>query len=107
MAHSIEDPLSSALRGFSQQLTSISLQSIVVGQELFWPNNPTANTQLPFWPNLISFQLTYGIATPYGEWYFERGPAEDTEFGLSDANTYDQYPDYLRPPVADRYPDQF
>ncbi|KAJ5640651.1 hypothetical protein N7528_000276 [Penicillium herquei] len=73
----IEDPLSSSLRDFSQQLTSMRLENIVVAKELFWPINPTDDTKLPTWSNLTHVELGHGITTPSGGWYFERDPEED------------------------------
>ncbi|KAJ5732551.1 hypothetical protein N7493_004032 [Penicillium malachiteum] len=68
---------SPALRDFSQQLTFMRLQDIVVGKELFWPINSTDDLSLPSWPNLTYVDLQYGITTPSGEWLFERDPEED------------------------------
>ncbi|KAJ5919201.1 hypothetical protein N7466_010144 [Penicillium verhagenii] len=78
----IEDPLSSSLRDFSQQLTSMSLIDIVVGKELFWPINSmdVDDMQLPSWPNLTTIYIECGITTPSGEWLFERDPSEDDDF---------------------------
>ncbi|PKX95425.1 uncharacterized protein P174DRAFT_419363 [Aspergillus novofumigatus IBT 16806] len=75
----VEDLLSAQLRGFSQQLTSLSLQYAVVGKELFWPVNTDENRQLPFWPNLTTFRLEYRDTSPSGEWHFETGRIEEVE----------------------------
>lgn len=104
-----EDPLSSRLRDFSQQLTAIHLEDIVVGKELFWPIAPKDDTQLPSWPKLTSFRLQYTITTPSGGWYFERNPAEEGEDadGGGDSDLEDQYSrmqEHLRPPLEDRFP---
>ncbi|GFF89698.1 hypothetical protein IFM47457_08237 [Aspergillus lentulus] len=77
----MDDLFSAQLRGFSQQLTSLSLQYAVVGKELFWPATTDENSRLPFWPNLTTFRLEYRDTSPSGEWYFEIGPIEEVEEG--------------------------
>jgi hypothetical protein len=93
----IEDLFSAQLRNFSQQLTSLSLDA-VIGKELFWPVNDHGNTQLPYWPNLTRFRLSYGGTSPSGEWYFERDPDEDVNIIL---------PHYLQQLPEDQRPRHF
>lgn len=71
-----EDPLSLHLWKFSQQMTSIDLEEITIGKELFWPLRCKNDLHLPFCPNLASFCLEYNL-TPSGGWYFEADPEED------------------------------
>lgn len=89
----MDDLFSAQLRGFSQQLTSLSLQYAVVGKELFWPATTDENSRLPFWPNLTTFRLEYRDTSPSGEWYFEIGPIEEVEEGGA-----------VRPLRQNRYP---
>jgi hypothetical protein len=111
-----EDPLSSSLRSFSQQLTHLCLEDIVVGKELFWPSNSNDDdndddgSQLPHWSNLTLFYLTYTTTTPSGQWYFERDPnASEDEDDDDDDENYDSdsMEDYLMPPEEDRFPNLF
>jgi hypothetical protein len=71
------DSLSIALH----QLESIELSNIMIGPELFWPADASKST--PFWPNLVTFTLSYQPATSSGKWLFESDPAWDHEFDVS------------------------
>ncbi|GIK07117.1 hypothetical protein Aspvir_002772 [Aspergillus viridinutans] len=99
----IEDLFSAQLRAFSQQLTSLSLDSAVIGKELFWPVNDDGNPQLPYWPNLTILSLDYQPTSPSGEWYFERDPNEDLGFEV-DEREETLLPDYLQPAPEDQRP---
>ena len=74
------DPLSDRLRTFSQQLTSISLEDIVISSELFWPTN-SDSVQFPHWPHLTSFELVFQPITPSGNWLFDRDPMAEVYSG--------------------------
>jgi len=67
--------LSIALHQLSQQLESIELSNIMIGPELFWPEDASKSTSTPLWPRLITFDLNYQPATSSGEWLFESDPA--------------------------------
>jgi hypothetical protein len=63
----IHDPCSSALRTFSQRLTTLTL-SARVDPTLFWPSEENAIP--PSWPHLKSLNVTFDMVAPSGEWYF-------------------------------------
>ncbi|KAJ5747190.1 uncharacterized protein N7511_008886 [Penicillium nucicola] len=69
------DPLQINSRVFSSRLTRITLSKITIGKELFLSQVVDAETE-PLWPNLISFELNYAIASPSGEWLFQRHPGD-------------------------------
>lgn len=74
------DALSTSLRIFSQQLTSLYLSSLVISSEFFWPlDSDLTPGNAPHWPNLTSLRIEYCTVTPYGEWLFERDPDEEIE----------------------------
>jgi hypothetical protein len=101
----IEDPLSAGFRRFSQQLTTVTLNHVTVGRELFWPVN--TKDEPPFWPNLTTFVLEYTMVTPSGKWLFERNPEDDEdEWRVSyseDERRYMHMPDHLLPPTEDQF----
>jgi hypothetical protein len=106
----MEDPLCARLRQFSQQLTTINLENITVGKELFWSLN--INEETPFWPNLTKFWMKYTAVTPSGEWLFERDPEEDPNDWQIDhsyeENLYENMmPEHLLPPIEDRFHETF
>ena len=70
-----KDILSLALHKLSHHLKSITLRSIMIGPELFWPAN--TNQRISTWPNLTTFVMDYQPATTSGEWLFENDPAWD------------------------------
>ena len=71
------DPLSNSLRTFSQQLTSIYLEHIVISSEFFWPlSSDVAPIDSPHWPHLTTVNILFMPVTPSGQWLFERDPAE-------------------------------
>ncbi|RHZ64675.1 hypothetical protein CDV55_106551 [Aspergillus turcosus] len=101
----LEDLFSAQLRDFSQQLTIFSLNHAVTGKELFWPVNDDGNTQLPYWPNLTIFRVSFRGTSPSGQWYFERDPNEDVGEESDEAERPllpDLLPGYLQPPPEDR-----
>ncbi|KAL2818074.1 hypothetical protein BJX63DRAFT_83196 [Aspergillus granulosus] len=67
------DALSIALHCLSQQLVTLSLSDIMISPELFWPPGSTTESP-PSWPKLMSYRLEYTMATPSGDWLFERDP---------------------------------
>lgn len=70
------DPLSSAIRVFSQGLTELSLR-IIADSTLFWPQSPAEIE--PSWPNLKHLFVEFHPSTPRGSWYFAgpRGEGAD------------------------------
>ncbi|KAE9362878.1 hypothetical protein N431DRAFT_565013 [Stipitochalara longipes BDJ] len=76
-----EDPLSSELRAFSQQLTDLRLSDMTIGPEFFWPSaaSQTSDSLLPHWPHLTSLAISCTPITPSGQWLFERDPDEELE----------------------------
>ena len=60
-------PFSTAIRTFSENLTSLTL-SAHVDSTLFWPLEEPAT--LPSWPNLTTLDITISLVTPSGELYF-------------------------------------
>lgn len=72
------DPLSNSLRTFSQQLTSIYIEHIVISSEFFWPLGSNAEPKnAPYWPHLTTLGIFFMPVTPSGLWLFERDPAEE------------------------------
>ncbi|KAG4439138.1 hypothetical protein IFR05_005375 [Cadophora sp. M221] len=67
----IFDPLSAALRVYSQQLVSLELLGCV-DQTLFWPGEREVGIE-PFWPRVKNLKATFHPAAPSGRWYFQ-GP---------------------------------
>jgi hypothetical protein len=61
------DPCSSALRIFSQRLTTLTL-SARVDPTLFWPSEE--NSIPPSWPHLKFLDITFDMVAPSGKWYF-------------------------------------
>jgi hypothetical protein len=75
------DPLSTALRSFSQSqnLTPLILAG-VFDSSLFWPPlQQPSNSPVPSWPNLKSLTVTFDITTPSGHWYFTDQSGSDPE----------------------------
>lgn len=70
-----EDSLSIALNRFTQRL---KINNIMIGPEFFWPPdkfNPRSTVS----NSLTSLELQYAVATPAGEWLFEREPRDEDE----------------------------
>lgn len=61
------DPFSSALRMFSQRLTTLTL-SAHIDPTLFWPSEQNAIP--PSWPHLKFLDITFNMVAPSGKWYF-------------------------------------
>jgi hypothetical protein len=76
-----QDPLSTNLRAFSQQLTDLTLADITIGAEFFWPSaaSQTSDSLPPHWPHLTSLIINYTPITPSGQWLFERDSNEEEE----------------------------
>jgi hypothetical protein len=84
-----QDPLSSNIRAFSQQLTHLTLADITIGAEFFWPSaaSQTSDSPSPHWPHLTSLTINYTPITPSGQWLFERDPNEE--------EVYFEWDDYM------------
>jgi hypothetical protein len=80
------DPLSTAMRTFSQRLTTLTL-SAHVDSTLFWPHEPSAAP--PFWPCLKSLDVAFSMVAPCGAWYFTGPQAIEAAHG--DASTYSEF----------------
>ncbi|KAK5149239.1 hypothetical protein BJ546DRAFT_970524 [Cryomyces antarcticus] len=66
------DTLSASFRTFSQSQSLVSLTICgVVGPDIFWPAQVNAGSP-PTWPSLEIFAVTFNIAAPSGDWYFQR-----------------------------------
>ncbi|KAF2819069.1 hypothetical protein CC86DRAFT_150510 [Ophiobolus disseminans] len=90
------DPFSTALRTFSQNLTSFTL-SAHLDSAIFWPVEK--DIAAPFWPYLRTLNVTFDMLTPTGEWYFTgTRPADhlddDPERGIIGGDTNDSDFDY-------------
>ncbi|KIM95401.1 hypothetical protein OIDMADRAFT_95495, partial [Oidiodendron maius Zn] len=104
------DPLSNSLRTFSQQLTSIYIEHIVISSEFFWPlGSDAAPIDPPHWPYLTTLNILFLPVTPSGQWLFERDPAEevidDEEDRTRDLSLH--YEPERLPPREDWYIDHF
>lgn len=86
------DPLSSALRVISQNLTELDLQ-VIADSTLFWPPPSTAETDSTpsSWPNLKRLAIEFHPSTPSGSWYFD-GPRDVKTDAVGYAVTDDHYP---------------
>lgn len=67
------DPLSSAIRIFSQGLSRLDLRTIA-DSTLFWRSSPSEPE--PSWPNLKHLSVEFHPSTPKGTWYFA-GPRRE------------------------------
>ena len=75
------DRFSTSLRIFSQQLTSLTIDLTVISSEFFWPLDSDLTPQnTPYWPYLTSLTIFYIPVTPYGDWLFERDPAQEADY---------------------------
>jgi hypothetical protein len=63
------DPFSSALRTFSQNVTTLDLDA-QLDSTLFWPSPDEENTTIPAWPHLRNLDIKLSMVSPSGEWYF-------------------------------------
>ncbi|KAL8933990.1 MAG: hypothetical protein Q9211_005469, partial [Gyalolechia sp. 1 TL-2023] len=67
------DRLSRAIHtvSLSSNLTCITLDSLVISPDLYWPtDSPTP----PMWPHLRHFHVSFNMTAPDGTWYFQRDP---------------------------------
>jgi hypothetical protein len=76
------DPLSTALRVFSQNLTSMHLTACV-DSTIFWPSPHETNAVTPQWPHLKELYVNFSMLTPSGDWYFT-GPNYDPDNDVFD-----------------------
>ncbi|KAI0127169.1 hypothetical protein BJ170DRAFT_722234 [Xylariales sp. AK1849] len=75
-----EDALSLSLRNFSQNgVRNLSLRGFVIGDEFFWPRDPSPATELPHWACLRVLNIDYRLATPSGVWRFEHCQTPDRD----------------------------
>lgn len=63
------DPFSAGLRSFSQHLTALTL-SAHLDSTLFWPSDNETKAVAPIWPFLQTFDVTFNMVAPSGQWYF-------------------------------------
>ncbi|KAK2796009.1 hypothetical protein FQN51_009555 [Onygenales sp. PD_10] len=84
------DPLSSALRVFSQRLTELDLR-VYADSSLFWPSPGESDTAPPFWPYLKRLSVAFQPASPSGVWYFQ-GPDGEGRDAVGYEVTKDHYP---------------
>ncbi|KAF1947370.1 hypothetical protein EJ02DRAFT_440227 [Clathrospora elynae] len=63
------DPLSTAIRTFSQNLTVLKL-SAHFDLTLFWPSPDDENAVVPSWPHLKNLEVGFNMIAPSGDWYF-------------------------------------
>jgi hypothetical protein len=73
------DLFSISLRGFSQQLTSLTITKVVFSSEFFFlpPKSDLKAQNAPHWPLLTTLKIFFSPVTPSGEWLFEGDPAEE------------------------------
>lgn len=64
------DTLNSALRVFSQNLTTLDI-SACLDTSIFWPGHHEINAETPHWPFLRILKVTLRVVLPFGYWYFE------------------------------------
>ncbi|GME35774.1 hypothetical protein M1816_003908 [Neofusicoccum parvum] len=88
---SVYDPLSSAVRDFSQRLVELDIRA-VCDQSLFWPE-ASSTVDPPYWPHLRRLHVEFNAATPRGSWYFtdprgEMTPASDARGFRVEAEHY-------------------
>ncbi|KAL2813094.1 hypothetical protein BJX63DRAFT_394909 [Aspergillus granulosus] len=100
------DALSIALHRLSQQLVTLTLSDIMIGSELFWPPGSSTNPP-PSWPKLTSYHLEYTMATPSGEWLFERDPRWVDTVWSREQDVELRYPDPMIPAAQDRLKDSW
>tara|TARA_R110002003_G_scaffold45_20_gene3655 strand:- start:14001 stop:15425 length:1425 start_codon:yes stop_codon:yes gene_type:complete len=80
------DPFSAALRMFSQNLTTLTLNAHL-DSTLFWPSPDEQDALNPSWPHLKSLDVEINMISPSGDWYFT-GPRpadhedDDAERGI-------------------------
>ncbi|KAI0407030.1 hypothetical protein F4802DRAFT_555403 [Xylaria palmicola] len=65
------DPLTTAYRKATQQMTIVDAHGLLGTPELFWPKKLSADSPEPVWPRLKYMELYYHILNPSGEWLFE------------------------------------
>jgi hypothetical protein len=63
------DPFSAALRMFSQNLTTLTLNGHL-DSTLFWPSPDEKDALNPSWPHLKSLDVEINMIAPSGDWYF-------------------------------------
>ncbi|KAH7419634.1 hypothetical protein BKA64DRAFT_699660 [Cadophora sp. MPI-SDFR-AT-0126] len=97
------DPLSAALRVYSQNLFTWEVLG-VVDQTLFWPGEDEGGS-MPFWPRLRILKVIFHSAAPSGRWYFEGPKGEgrtDEGFKIEDRH----YPPVEKQEGDDEWDDQ-
>lgn len=111
-----EDSLSIALNRFTQRLTTIKINNIMICPEFFWPSDKF-NPRSTVWNSLTSLELQYAVATPAGEWLFEREPRDKDDEDDED-DQHDIYSDrdacidlyglspYPRGPAMEDFPER-
>ncbi|KAH7084456.1 hypothetical protein FB567DRAFT_529042 [Paraphoma chrysanthemicola] len=72
------DPFSAALRRFSQNLTTVTLNAHL-DSTLFWPSSDEQDAMAPYWPNLKSLDIDLIMIAPSGQWYFTGQRPSDHE----------------------------
>jgi hypothetical protein len=68
-SHLFHDPLSAALRTFSQDLSSLSVTTSL-DSTIFWPSLHESNYTTPHWPFLKDLNVNLSLVSPTGSWYF-------------------------------------
>ena len=84
------DPLSSALRLFSQNLAELDLR-ICADSTLFWPSEHEPGADPPSWPHLQRLHVEFHPASPSGAWYFQ-GPRGEGRQAIGYPVTGEHYP---------------
>lgn len=85
-----EDGLSRAFHILSQRLKTLSIEGIIVSDELFFPRTLPVHIVEPRWERLVTFHLCYPPVTPSGEWLFLPDPnaSSDSE---NEATIFDDF----------------
>ncbi|KAJ5782331.1 hypothetical protein N7457_004105 [Penicillium paradoxum] len=79
------DCLCLALHQLSQQLETLSLDKLMIGPELFWPED--ANKSAPYWPNLTNLFMSYTFVSTSGAWFFEQRPESEDSPSLGSGSS--------------------
>jgi hypothetical protein len=77
-SHMYYDPLSTSMRIFSQNLSSLSLCGACLDSTIFWPSLHESNAVIPQWPFLKHLYVNFTMPSPSGNWYFT-GPDHDED----------------------------
>lgn len=96
------DALSSRLHEFSQQLETLGLYGMTIGNELFW--QPGSSDKRPSWPDLTTIDIQYTPSTPSGKWLFvDRSDRNEYDYyESSDSDPHNEFPEYVRTVLEDR-----